>query len=321
MANQNPNDRRQFIKTVGAAAVAGAVGGGLFNANMVHAAEAETVGVDNHVAEFYKSLSEKQRKQICFSYDHALRQKINANWHITKPFIVDDFYSDKQRTIIDEIVKGITSEKGYERLLEQMEYDDGGIGAYSVAMFGTPGKGPAQWELTGRHLTLRADGNYEDKAGFGGPIVYGHAEESPKDNVYHYQTLATNKVFDSLEGKQRKQALIAKVPRETAVQTQDDGGTFPGVAVGDLTEDQQKLVKATLATLMAPHSEKDVAEVMSIVDAHGGVGKLHMAFYQQGDINTDKVWDIWRVEGPSFVWHFRGAPHVHAYINIGAVKA
>jgi hypothetical protein len=26
------------------------------------------------------------------------------------------------------------------------------------------------------------------------------------------------------------------------------------------------------------------------------------------------------VEGPSFVWHFRGAPHVHAYINI-ATKA
>jgi hypothetical protein len=29
------------------------------------------------------------------------------------------------------------------------------------------------------------------------------------------------------------------------------------------------------------------------------------------------MWDMWRIEGPSFVWHFRGAPHVHAYINIG----
>jgi hypothetical protein len=41
-----------------------------------------------------------------------------------------------------------------------------------------------------------------------------------------------------------------------------------------------------------------------------------MAFYEQGDLEGDKVWDIWRLEGPSFVWHFRGAPHVHAYINI-----
>ena len=55
---------------------------------------------------------------------------------------------------------------------------------------------------------------------------------------------------------------------------------------------------------------------MEIVKAAGGVDKLHMAFYEQGDLEGDKVWDIWRLEGPSFVWHFRGAPHVHAYINI-----
>jgi len=46
-----------------------------------------------------------------------------------------------------------------------------------------------------------------------------------------------------------------------------------------------------------------------------------MAFYEKGDLESDKVWDIWRVEGPSFVWHFRGAPHVHAYINIGHRKS
>ena len=62
-------------------------------------------------------------------------------------------------------------------------------------------------------------------------------------------------------------------------------------------------------------------EVMEIVKESGGMDKLHMAFYQQGDLQSDKVWDMWRVEGPSFVWHFRGAPHVHAYINIGHKKA
>ena len=48
----------------------------------------------------------------------------------------------------------------------------------------------------------------------------------------------------------------------------------------------------------------------------GGLDALHMAFYESNDIGTDKEWDIWRVEGPSFVWHFRGAPHVHSYVNI-----
>lgn len=60
---------------------------------------------------------------------------------------------------------------------------------------------------------------------------------------------------------------------------------------------------------------------MDIVKSSGGMDQLHMAFYSQGDLSGDKTWDIWRVEGPSFVWHYRGAPHVHAYINIGTRKA
>ena len=50
--------------------------------------------------------------------------------------------------------------------------------------------------------------------------------------------------------------------------------------------------------------------------AGGGLDALHMAFYEAGDIGKDQEWDIWRLEGPNFVWHFRGAPHVHAYVNI-----
>ena len=35
------------------------------------------------------------------------------------------------------------------------------------------------------------------------------------------------------------------------------------------------------------------------------------------DLDNDKVWDVWRLEGPTWVSYFRGAPHVHAYINVG----
>jgi hypothetical protein len=34
------------------------------------------------------------------------------------------------------------------------------------------------------------------------------------------------------------------------------------------------------------------------------------------DIGNDGVWDNWRLEGPSFVWNFRGKPHVHIWINV-----
>ncbi len=308
-------DRRSFVRTVGAAAVVAAAAP-LFDYRFAHAAPSPTSAAETAVGRFYQSLSDEQKKTIGFEFDHELRRRINANWHITKPVVSSDFYTKDQKALVNEIVKNITTADGYERLKEQTEYDDGGIEAYSVAVFGEPGKGKFQFELTGRHLTLRADGDSVDKAAFGGPIVYGHGEESAKDNVFHYQTKQVNEVFNALDSKQHAAALVAKAPVESSVDLQGSKGKFPGIAVSELTADQKALVEKTLKTLLGPYREEDRDEVMAILKESGGLDKLHFAFYQQGDLDNDKVWDIWRVEGPSFVWHFRGAPHVHAYVNI-----
>ena len=140
--------------------------------------------------------------------------------------------------------------------------------------------------------------------------------------MFFKQTQQTNKVFQALDADQAKMALVkANPPKETAVQVQGDDGKFNGIAVSDLSADQKGLVKESLGVLLAPYRQEDRDEVMSIVEETGGVDQLHMAFYQKGDLESDKVWDIWRIEGPAFVWHFRGAPHVHAYINVGHRKA
>jgi len=313
--------RRDFLRSAGNAALVGAAGSLLVPRAGLFAAPSKTSTAETAVGRFYSSLSDSQRGAICMPFNDPAQHKISANWHITKPKIGEDFFSNDQRALITEIVKGITSEDGYERLLNQMEYDDGGINFYSVAMFGQPGEGPFQWEMTGRHLTMRADGDTVDQAAFGGPIVYGHGEEDPADNLFHYQTKATDEVFRALDASQAKQALIEKAPGEAAVPIQGPGGTFPGIAVSELSADQRKLVENTLRTLLAPYRQEDVDEVMAILKSSGGVESLHMAYYKQDDLKSDNVWDIWRIEGPSFVWHFRGAPHVHAYINIGGAKS
>lgn len=312
------HSRRDFLKTAAGATLAGAAGSLLVPSAGLFAAPTPQSAAESAVGRFYNSLSEAQRKIICLPFDHPQRHKISANWHVTEPTIGDVFYSDEQRALITEIVKGVTSEDGYERLLKQMEDDDGGINFYSVAVFGEPGHGPFQWEMTGRHLTLRADGDTVDHAAFGGPIVYGHGESDPADNLFHYQTRATDEVFRSLNAEQTGRALIDEAPSESAVPIQGESGAFPGIPVAELSDDQRQLVSNTLRLLLAPYRPEDVDEVMQILDASGGVNSLHMAFYRQGDLKQDNVWDIWRIEGPSFVWHFRGAPHVHAYINIGA---
>ncbi len=58
------------------------------------------------------------------------------------------------------------------------------------------------------------------------------------------------------------------------------------------------------------------AEVRQCLAASGGVDKLRITFFKEGDIDDDGVWDIWKLEGPAFSWYFRGSPHVHAWLNV-----
>jgi len=311
--------RREFVRKVTGVALAGGLLPLAGVSRRAVAAPSPSSSAETAVKRFYDSLSDEQRKAICFPFDDPLRTKINANWAITKPKV--DEYTKKQQALIDEIFRGVVSPEGYDRFQKQMEDDAGGMGEYHVAVFGTPGSGQFEWEMTGRHLTLRADGDSVSNVAFGGPIVYGHAEGDSKKgmpgNVFYYQTKKANEVFKALDGKQREKALLAKAPKEAAVLLQGSSGSFPGVAVGELSRDQKDLVESVMKVILAPYREDDVNEAIAILKDGGGLDGLHMSFYEAEDIGNDQEWDIWRLEGPTFVWHFRGAPHVHSYINIG----
>ncbi len=311
-------NRRDMLKVAGVAAVAAGTASLLPSAMARPTAQSQAETI---VGQLYGTLSDKQREVICLPFDHPLRTRLSANWHVTEPLIGSDFYTNEQRELITQIVRAVSSEDGYERFMRQMQEDSGGISEYSIALFGQPGTGQFQWELTGRHLTLRADGDSVANMAFGGPIAYGHGEEeSPNKNLFFYQTKQVNEIFGALEGKQREKALLKEAPRESEVPLQGTEGKFPGLAVRELSDDQKQLFESVMKTLLAPYRQEDVDEILAILKETGGMDQLHLAFYQDGDIGNDKVWDIWRVEGPSLVWHFRGAPHVHAYVNIG-IKA
>jgi hypothetical protein len=323
---ENPAvSRREFVKAVGATALAAAAPLGPTRLALAgddrpsSSSPAETAA-----GRLYKSLSDAQRQAICFPFDHKLRRRINANWAITKATIEGDFTKEQQELIRD-IFKGVTSPDGYDRFLKQMGDDQGGFGTYHVALFGEPGTGKFEWEMTGRHLTIRADGDSVEGAAFGGPIIYGHGEgDSQKGlpgNVFYYQTQKANEVFSALDGKQRDRALLPKAPKEDAVELQGQSGHFPGLAIGEMSKDQKELVEAVMKVILAPYREADVNEALAVLKAGGGLDALHMAFYQSDDVGDDHEWDIWRLEGPTFVWHFRGAPHVHAYVNVAKQQA
>ncbi len=315
--------RRQFLQAVSAGAALASAG---VIPSVATALETKKVKPESLVETLYKSLNEKQRGQVCFDWNHTdkrlglLRTRVANNWHVTKPRVMNDFYTSDQQEMIRAIFHGVISPDWHEKYDQQLEDDCDGWGDQSIAIFGEPGEGKFELVLTGRHMTLRCDGDSSDHVAFGGPIFYGHApeEEETKEhdgNVFWEQAVAANKVFEMLDGKQRKQAKVAKTPREQHVAFRDPS-KVPGLSIGDLSADQKEGVQKTLGTLLSMFRHSDQAEAKACLKKQGGLDACNLAFYTDHDTGDDGVWDNWRIEGPSFVWHYRGNPHVHVWVNL-----
>lgn len=315
--------RRNFLQTVGAGAALVSTG---IVPSVATALETNQVKPESLVETLFKSLNEKQRKGICFDWDHTdnrlglLRTRVANNWHVTKPRVTNDFYTADQQEMIRAIFLGLISPDWHKKYDQQLDDDCGGWGDQSIAIFGEPGEGKFELVLTGRHMTLRCDGDSADHVAFGGPIFYGHAPEDEESkehdgNVFWEQALAANKVFEMLDGKQRAQAKAPKTPNEQNVAFRDRS-EFPGIRIGDLSEDQKEEVQQTLGTLLEMFRHADQAEARACLKTQGGLDACNLAFYTDHDTGNDGVWDNWRIEGPSFVWHFRGNPHVHVWVNL-----
>ncbi len=327
--------RRKFIAKVGTAAVvAPAVlssAGGLLAAETAKPQQSETM-----VKKLYQTLSDEQKKAVCFDWDHIatvgrrkntqkvlLRSHVSNNWHITRPNVISNFFTKDQQGMIEEIFFGLYEKDWKKNIKKQLQDDAGGYGkAQNIAIFGEPGTGKFEFVMTGRHLTVRCDGDSSDSFAFGGPIFYGHAaggfneKEDHSGNVFWYQAKKANALYKMLDGKQRKQALHAFQPDESEVEFQKNQKEVPGILGSDLTKDQQAHLQGVLEALVEPYRAADKAEVAKCIQAQGGLSACRLSFYESSDIGKDGVWDNWRLEGPSFVWYFRGAPHVHAWVNI-----
>jgi hypothetical protein len=332
--------RREFLAT-GAGVVLGASAiGSMLPAGRVWAqvkAATETTAAANAsspeslVKVLYETLSPKQKESICFPWDHMdedrglLRTRVSANWDITDYFVNDEaFYTKDQQAVIRKIFEGIISPAWHERIDKQLEDDAGGYGEQnSIAIFGEPGSEKCAFVMTGRHMTIRCDGNSAEHVALGGPIFYGHAAESFDEqahhpgNVFWPQAVAANKLYQMLDGKQQEQALLRKgLPNESRVGFRGKEGDFQGLAVRELSSDQKEHLQQVVNMLIEPYRQSDQDEVTKCLKTQGGLDTCYLAYYAQNDIGKDKVWDIWRLEGPSFVWHYRGAPHVHVWVNV-----
>jgi hypothetical protein len=325
-SSSNANiSRRGFLKAAGAATALAAA----MPSQMITAAEPVITRPTSEslVRRLYDALTAGQKSQVCFGWSYVaeplglLRTYISANWHVTKPVIDGGFYTADQRKLIREIFLGLIQPEWVSRIDRQLKDDEGGFGKQSIAIFGTPGSDKFELVLTGRHITLRCDGNSAEHVALGGPIVYGHAasgfHEKPghPNNIFWPQAVAANSVVKVLDGKQRAVAVIKTPPQESAIAFRGQKSSLPGIAVKDLSVDQKAHVQAVLAKLIEPYRQSDRDRVVACLKAQGGLDDCRLAFYEEGRLTAGE-YDIWRLEGPAFVWHFRGVPHVHTWVHV-----
>lgn len=315
--------RRDLLQSSVVAAAVGILRGSAVSATEPPASTAETLAGRLHA-----SLSEAQRREVCFPWDHVhpkfglLRTRVGNNWNATKPEVAGTFFTKDQQRAIRDIFERLVDPAWHERFDRQLEDDTGGFGhGQSIALLGEPGSGRFQFLLTGRHMTLRCDGDSAEHLAFGGPIFYGHdtgggtEDAAHTGNVFWPQAVAANGVFTMLDGRQRELAIVPRTPPENAIAFRR-GEKPQGIPVSELSADQRGELERVLAVLLEPYRTVDRDEVHGCLERQGGLDHCRLAFYRDGDLGDDGVWDNWRLEGPAFVWHFRGSPHVHVWVNI-----
>ncbi len=281
------------------------------------------------VLRLYESLSEHQKNKVVKPYDHPLRSRVESSWHIIDER-VGDLFDRSQQLLIREIFMSLHSPEFRNKTWDQFVHDnktskaktpDDVFATASIAIFATPNLDKVEFVFTGRHCTRRCDGNAQPGTAFGGPMFYGHAAggyyEKPEHpgNVYWFQAKQVNELYQKLEADQQKKAVLENSRGEDGTRTvslRDKG--FEGLATYDMSPEQRKELLRVIEALLLPFREEDRMEALRMIEAQ--ITELYLTFYRKEDVGEDGIWDTWQIEGPSMLWYFRGAPHVHCWVHV-----
>ena len=313
-----PINRRSALKLGTGIGLAGAAG--LVGYEVVPPSpSAQLEPVDVLARDFVASLDAEQRAETCVDYDHPLRQYHNRGvWGGGREVMFG--FSRRQRRMLTDLTYAGLSTEGRTRVPDEYFMRMTGVHGMRVLVCGNPAAPPYQVILTAGHLNLRIGGRSREGTAFGGPQVYGDQRGNEQvglpGNKYRDQYVLAQQLLHSLQGNQHRRALLGDEPVQTAIELQGRQGVFPGMPVRDLSPEHQALVTRIIDRMLITYPPDDVAYAWSCLDANGGVGNLAISYYQRGEDGAIPDGQVFRIEGPGAVFHFKGYPHVHAFVNI-----
>lgn len=276
-------------------------------------------GVDVLARRFHDSLDDEQRAACCVEYDHPLRQYHNRGvWGGGAGIFLG--FDRAQRALLVDLLHAGLSPAGRARVPEEYYTRWPGVHSMRVLLCGDPSAPPYQLILTGAHLNLRLGGRSREGVAFGGPQVYGDQRGNEvaglPGNLYREQFLLAQRLLRGLDPGRRRAATLAEAPIQTQIEVRGRSGTPPGIPVTDLAEGERTLVRHLVETILSTWPAQDVAHAHECLEANGGIAALHFATFEHGEDGPIPEAQVFRLEGPAAVFHFRGHPHVHAFVNV-----
>lgn len=312
--------RRQVLKWSLGVAGAGVAGGVILRPLRP---AAELAPVSDIAVQLFEMLDEKERSGAVFRYEDPLRQFHNRG------LPTGGYWGFRlrraTRQVLVDLVHASLSVSGRQKVPDQLYMSIPGVRATQLAIFGDPRNPPYQILVTGAHLNLRIGRGNREAVAFGGPQVYGDQRGNGviglPGNAYRDQMLLGQQLVSSLTPGERKRVRQPVAPAQTVVQLQGASGAFQGVAIANLARANRKRAHEMVATILDTYAAEDVAYAWECINQNGGVDALHFADYaldhEGGQNFGDGPSQIFRFEGPTAVFHYRGTPHLHALFNVG----
>lgn len=259
----------------------------------------------------FKSLTDEQKKLALKEVDDKDRYAEVFPPGERKGISLKALSAD-QKTLIDDVVRAMTSEYGASRCLE-LAKQSGDDGRY-LTFYGMPEEGkPFAWRLAQHHLTLIYAEFGKDKVNEFGPILLGG---NPVNKLWEDEEKILLQLRAALSDEEAK-----------AVAGKGDGtsgkaiGTA-GMKIGDLGDKAKALAKKLLEQRLAVFSAERRKLLEDLIAADGGVETQRLAIW--GDAakgHMDGGNYSWKIGGAVLLcdWQTVGKNHIH--MTLRAKKA